>query len=126
MSKTNERTESSVADNRPADVIRDGNLKASIWRNEGERGASYATTIARTYKTEDGAYRESNSFSGTELLRVSELARKAYDRTNDLRREDYERGDEGRPASKARESSRAPDLEQENENTRGGGRGGRR
>ncbi len=122
MSKSNERETETRADNRPADVIRDGNLKASIWRNEGENSVSYATTIARTYKTEDGVYRESNSFTGTELLRVSELARKAYDRTNDLRRGDYERGDEGRPASKTRDSSRAPDFEQENENTRGGGR----
>lgn len=126
MSKSNERETETRAENRPADVIRDGNLKASIWRNEGENSVSYATTIARTYKTEDGAYRESNSFTGTELLRVSELARKAYDRTNDLRREDYERGDDGRLASKTRESSRAPDFEQENENTRSGGRGGRR
>lgn len=125
MSKAVHERES-VTDNRPAEVIRDGNLKASIWRNEGENGASYATTIARTYKTEDGSYRESNSFAGTELLRVAELARKAYDRTNDLRREDYERGDDGRLPSKTRESSRAPDLEQENENTRSGGRGGRR
>lgn len=127
MSKSNEResTTDTRTDNRPADVIRDGNLKASIWRNEGENGASYATTIARSYKTEDGSYRESNSFAGTELLRVAELARKAYDRTNDLRREDYERSEERGP-SKNRESSRAPDLEQENENTRSGGRGGRR
>lgn len=122
MSKSNERTESNAADNRPADVIRDGNLKASIWRNEGENGVSYATTIARTYKTEDGAYRESNSFTGTELLRVSELARKAYDRTNDLRRDDYERG-----SSQSRESpARGEDHTQENENTRSAQRGGRR
>lgn len=126
MSKSNERTESNAADNRPADVIRDGNLKASIWRNEGENSVSYATTIARTYKTEDGAYRESNSFTGTELLRVSELARKAYDRTNDLRRDDYERR-EDRGASPSRESpARGEDHTQENENTRSAQRGGRR
>ena len=35
----------------PADVIRDGNLKASIWRNEGESGAFYATTFARMAST---------------------------------------------------------------------------
>jgi hypothetical protein len=122
MSKSNERETETRADNRPVDVIRDGNLKASIWRNEGENSVAYATTIARTYKTEDGAYRESNSFTGTELLRVSELARKAYDRTNDLRREDYERS-----ASKSGESSaRGEDHTQENENTRSAQRGGRR
>lgn len=122
MSKSNERTESNAADNRPADVIRDGNLKASIWRNEGENSVSYATTIARTYKTEDGAYRESNSFTGTELLRVAELARKAYDRTNDLRRDDYERG-----SSQSRESpARGEDHARNSKVNHSAERGGRR
>lgn len=130
MSKSNEReTETRMenrADNRPVDVIRDGNLKASIWRNEGENSVSYATTIARTYKTEDGAYRESNSFTGTELLRVSELARKAYDRSNDLRRDDYERGAQG-GESKSRESpARGEDHARNDESDRHAERGGRR
>lgn len=122
MSKSNERETEARTDNRPADVIRDGNLKASIWRNEGENSVSYATTIARTYKTEDGAYRESNSFTGTELLRVSELARKAYDRTNDLRRDDYERG-----SSQSRESpARGEDHVRDGESDRHAERSGRR
>ncbi len=73
--------------NGPADVLRDGNIKATIWENERENGPSYNTTFARTWQDESGAYRDSHSFSGTELLRVSELARGAYARTNELRRE---------------------------------------
>lgn len=120
MSKSNERETETRADNRPVDVIRDGNLKASIWRNEGENSVSYATTIARTYKTENGAYRESNSFTGTELLRVSELARKAYERTGELRSEE-------RSASKTGEShSKSEYAQQENENAHTSERGGRR
>ena len=72
----------------PRDVLRDGNLKASIWRNEGEKGPFYAASLARTYTDEKGEARDAHSFSGGELLRVSELARKAYDRTQELRRED--------------------------------------
>lgn len=76
-------------DNGPRDVLRDGALKASIWRNEGEKGPFYSTTLARTYKVEGtDELRDSHNFAGTELLRVSELARKAYDRTQELRRED--------------------------------------
>lgn len=74
-------------DNGPADVLRDGNIKATIWKNERENGPSYNTTFARTWQDESGAYRDSHSFSGSELLRVSELARGAYARTNELRRE---------------------------------------
>ena len=74
--------------NAPRDVLRDGNLKATIWKSEGEKGPFYSANLARTYKDENGELRDSHSFAGAELLRVSELARKAYDRTQALRRED--------------------------------------
>lgn len=71
----------------PADVLRDGNIKATIWKNERENGPSFSTVFSRTWQDEDGAYKDSHSFSGTELLRVSELARGAYTRTVELRQE---------------------------------------
>lgn len=126
MSKTNGNEGTGTdnrPDNRPADVIRDGNLKASIWRNEGENGLTYTTVIVRTYRAENGSWHEVNSFSGSELLRVSELARKAYDRTGELRREDAERS-EVRPISKSAESQmRGEDRAQDHSVSKGGGRG---
>ena len=76
---------------RPVDVLRDGSLKASLWRNEGDKGPFYATEFSRTYTDADGNPRDSRSFVGGDLLKLSELARKAYDRTNELRREDFRR-----------------------------------
>jgi hypothetical protein len=73
--------------NGPADVLRDGNIKATIWKNERENGPSFSTVFSRTWQDEEGGYRDSHSFSGTELLRVSELARGAYTRTIELRQE---------------------------------------
>lgn len=100
--------------NGPADVLRDGNIKATIWKNERENGPSYNTTFARTWQDESGAYRDSHSFSGTELLRVSELARGAYARTNELRQEhrqeleiEITRDDEDTPPQDQRESFKA-------------------
>ena len=72
---------------RPADTLRDGNLKATIWKNQGENGVYYTTTFARTYEDKNGKLQDINSFSGTDLLRVSELAREAYARSNELRRD---------------------------------------
>ena len=95
--------------NGPADVLRDGNIKATIWKNERENGPSYNTTFARTWQDESGAFRDSHSFSGTELLRVSELARGAYARTNELRHEHMQQPDKVRDLEE--ESLRAPDLE---------------
>ncbi len=97
---------------RPKEVLRDGNLKASIWRNESEKGPFYAASFARTYQDQNGEPRDTHSFSGTDLLRVSELARKAYERTNDLRREDRatpDRNAERDEFARQRESQRQPD-----------------
>lgn len=84
------------APNRPADVLRDGALKASIWRNESDKGPFFSTVLAKTYEDRNGNLRDTHSFSGTDLLRVSELARQAYTRSTDLRREaaqEYSRND---------------------------------
>lgn len=74
----------------PADVIRDGNLKATIWRNEAANGSFYATSFVRTFRDQDGQFHDTNSFVATDLLKLSELARKAYDRTTELRRDERE------------------------------------
>ena len=65
--------------NKPYETIRDGALKATIWRNEGDKGPFYSVNLCRIYKTDSGDFKESNSFSGTECLQVSRLAGKAYD-----------------------------------------------
>lgn len=70
----------------PEHTLRDAHLKASIWRNEGEKGAYYTTTLARTYQDEQGNLRDTHSFSKNDLLKVAELARGAYNHINDLHR----------------------------------------
>ena len=71
--------------NTPETTLRDGNLKATIWKNVGEKGAFYTVSLTRTYKDEGGDYHDSNSFSGSELLRIAHLAKRAYDATSDFR-----------------------------------------
>ncbi|MEM8653401.1 MAG: hypothetical protein AAGF36_01545 [Pseudomonadota bacterium] len=75
--------------NRPIDTLRDGSLKAAIWRNEGQRGAFFTTTVARTYRDDEGQYHDTQNFRGDDLLRLGELTRKAHDRTNELSREEF-------------------------------------
>ncbi|MCB1451417.1 MAG: hypothetical protein KDJ67_15130 [Nitratireductor sp.] len=86
---TPQAAEQTSEPNRPADTLRDGSLKATIWQNENENGVNYSTTLARTWQGEDGTFRDSHSFSGSELLRIAELARGAYSRTNELRQEQH-------------------------------------
>lgn len=74
--------------NKPAATLRDGSIKATIWRNFGDSGTFYSVRIARSYTDEQGHYHDTDSFSGSELLRVARLAGKAYDRANELRAAD--------------------------------------
>jgi hypothetical protein len=71
----------------PEDTLRDQNLKASIWRNDGENGAYYNTAFARTYRDPHGQYHDSHTFGQQDLLRLSELSRSAYNRISELKQE---------------------------------------
>ncbi|MGB0696279.1 MAG: hypothetical protein ACPGOY_11560 [Rhodospirillaceae bacterium] len=86
--------------NGPEDKVQDGNIKASIWRNTGEERDFFSVSVARTYKDEQGNYRDTNSFIGADLLKLSRVAEKAYDRTEELRREDFK--------ERRKEQDRAP------------------
>lgn len=97
-----------MANDKPIDTLRDGALKATIWRNENKEGAFYSTTLSRTYKDDGGKYRDSHSFASNEMLRVAELARRSHNRVIQLRRDaarEPERAREaeaGRPANQGR------------------------
>lgn len=80
----------STQTNKPIDSIRDGDLKATIWKNLGEKGTFYSVDISRTYQGSDGNYHDSHSFSGAELLRVSRLADIAYTEIGIHRQNDRE------------------------------------
>lgn len=47
---------------KPVETIRDGAIKASIWKNEGEKGPFYSVKITRTYTDDAGNYHDSDSF----------------------------------------------------------------
>jgi len=70
--------------NRPAHTISDGAIKASIWKRESSNGAYYATTILKTYKDKNGKYQNSQNFTGTDLLKVAELAKQSYQTSRDF------------------------------------------
>jgi len=77
---------SNQAKQRPIETLRDGQLKAAIWQNEGENGVFYNVTLARTYRTPDGDLRDTDGFSGSQLLRLARLADQAYGQIAELRK----------------------------------------
>ncbi|MEM9698869.1 MAG: hypothetical protein AAF943_08785 [Pseudomonadota bacterium] len=72
--------------NRPEETLREGPLKAAIWRNEDEHGAYHSVTVARTYKDRDGNLQDTQSFRPKDMLGLSELARQAHHSAHDLDR----------------------------------------
>lgn len=73
---------------RPAETLRDGNVKATIWRNQSEKGIFYNTKFSRSYQDQEGKYHESEHFQGTDMLKVGRLANCAYDKEQELRQVD--------------------------------------
>lgn len=74
--------------NQPASTLRDGSLKATIWKNEGENGPRYSVNLSRTWRDEQGNYHDSDGFSGSEVLRIARLANIAYDEIANMREND--------------------------------------
>jgi hypothetical protein len=89
--------------NKPVEVMRDGALRLAIFRNESERGESYAMVPSRTYTDEKtGKARDASSLSGSEPLRMAHLLTKGHDRVNEFRANERKE----RKASKDRDDER--------------------
>lgn len=74
--------------NKPVKSLRDGHIKATIWRNESEKGDYYSVNFTRIYKDGEGNWKDTDSFTGTDILKVQHLAGKAYDAIAKLRKAD--------------------------------------
>jgi len=60
---------------KPANRLRCGNIKATIWQNVSEKGPFFATTFSRPFKDQSGAWRKGTSFSLNHLEALMTAAR---------------------------------------------------
>ena len=88
--------------NMPLEVLRDGNLKCSIWKNTYGERTIHSVQFRRTYQDKDGNYRDTDSFSKQDLLRLSRLAGQSYDALNRLREEARDRTNKPRSRNRDR------------------------
>lgn len=72
---------------KPVVTIRVFPIEAAIWRNETSKGPFHTVTFSRSYKDDNGDYHNTDSYSGPQLLQLSLLAQKAFDRAEKLTRE---------------------------------------
>jgi len=52
---------------RPANTLRCGNIRATIWENRSEKGPFFATTFSRPFKDQSGRWRNGTSFGLNDL-----------------------------------------------------------
>ena len=66
-----------ATNNKPANTLRCGNIKATIWQNVSEKGPFFATTFSRPFKDQSGAWRNGTSFGLNDLEALVTVAREA-------------------------------------------------
>jgi len=78
-----EQTTSSA---RPVKTFKQGGVEVSVWRNPREKGDMYNTTIRNSYKDNDsGEWKETSSFSPTDLAVLSQLSGQAFQAITELK-----------------------------------------
>ena len=68
-----------ATNNKPANTLRCGNIKATIWENVSEKGPFFATTFTRPSKNQSAQWRNSTSFGLNDLEALLTVAREAKD-----------------------------------------------
>ena len=63
----------------PANTLRCGNIKATIWENTSEKGSFFATTFSRPFKNQSGEWRNGTSFGLNDLEALGTVAHQAKD-----------------------------------------------
>jgi len=66
-----------ATNNKPANTLRCGNIRATIWQNVSEKGPFFSTTFSRPFKDQSGAWRNGTSFGLNDLEDLVLVAREA-------------------------------------------------
>src|SRR5271170_1633594 len=78
---------------RPVATFKQGGVEVSVWKNSGEKGDMYNTTIRNSYKDDkSGEWKETTSYSPTDLAVVSQLAGQAFQEIVQLKQQSRGRG----------------------------------
>ena len=62
---------------KPANTLRCGNVKATIWQNLSEKGPFFSTTFCRPFKDQSGEWHNSASFGLHDLEALLAVAAEA-------------------------------------------------
>jgi hypothetical protein len=77
MSNLSLNTSVTPRKDRPAHEVRLGSVKATVWKNESERGSHFNTTVSRIYRDGD-IWKTSDSFGRDDLLPLAKAIDQAH------------------------------------------------
>ena len=63
---------------RPAGEIRYGRLRATIWKQESDKGPWYSVVLTRSYQDPQGDWHAASSFGRDDLLLLAKLCDQAH------------------------------------------------
>jgi len=58
----------------PSITLQHGAIKAAIWLNEGAKGPFFSATFSRSFKDQNGAWRNANTFGLSDLESLMNVA----------------------------------------------------
>ena len=65
-------------DNKPIHKINLRTIRATIWCNDGQHGPWYSVEFSRSYKDTRGEWKDTDSFSGSDLVLLGKVADLAH------------------------------------------------
>ena len=71
--------------NKPVHTVRHRSIKAAIWKNETSNGPMYNVTIVRSYRDDNGDWKDSQSIGYDDLMNVAALMYEAHAYISSLR-----------------------------------------
>lgn len=71
--------------NKPVHTVRHRSIKAAIWKNETSNGPMYNVTVVRSYRDDNGDWKDSQSIGYDDLMNVAALMYEAHAYISSLR-----------------------------------------
>ena len=70
---------------RPVASFKQGGVEVSVWKNHTDKGDLYNTTIRNSYKDDAGEWKDTTSFSPTDLAVLAQLSGQAFQAIGELK-----------------------------------------
>lgn len=66
-----------MATSKPANTIRSGGIKATIWKNKGKSGRFFTASFSRPFRDQQGNWKNGSSFGSRDLESLMNAALEA-------------------------------------------------